>query len=252
MPLTLGAPNQRADRDEIAISELLYHHPTNPLLEYVELVSRENLLLQSGVHPWRIDGGISFTFPPATSVSAGEFILLVPFAPTNSALLDTFAQAYNIDTNAVTILGPYDGSLSDRGERVAIEKPLLNGASVSGWVLIDEVYYYDNEPFPAAADGSGMSLHRVYDQESAQTAGNWIASAPLPAFTAPPFSLSESSGTLEWNAAPGLTYIVECKNDLFDTHWLVIGQTSGNGPVMFNDPQAALHPFRVYRVRTTQ
>jgi hypothetical protein len=52
--------------------------------------------------------------------------------------------------------------LSNKGERIAVEKPQAADlpATNMSWVIVDEVIYYDAEPWPEGADGEGGSISR--------------------------------------------------------------------------------------------
>jgi len=91
--------------------------------------------------------------------------------------LSTFLNVYGLTNNEVQILGPYSGRLSNRGERVALERPQppdMEGDPVS-WVIVDEVIYFDRGPWPTQADGTGRSLERTQVQGSGNNPANWQA-----------------------------------------------------------------------------
>jgi hypothetical protein len=173
---------------DLQIDELMYH-PADPNEEYVELhnptaraISPENEAGQ-----WRLDGGVEHSFPPGLSIPAGGRLLVVGFDPqAQPSRLAGFMAAYNTGAlvPGVDIVGPWSGALSNRGERVALEKPEMPdqpGDSVS-WVIVDEVIYGDVAPWPEAADGSGGALQRIHaDQHhSGNDPDNWTSAAPTP------------------------------------------------------------------------
>ena len=64
-------------------------------------------------------------------------------------------------------------------ERFALERPQapdLPGDPVS-WVVVDEVAYFEQAPFPPAADGAGAALHRVSAAQPGSDPANWTAAA---------------------------------------------------------------------------
>ena len=65
--------------------------------------------------------------------------------------------------------GPYEGSLSNAGETLALEDK--NGATVCG------VRYNDRGKWPVAADGAGHSIRLKNKYLSCENFDNWIASA---------------------------------------------------------------------------
>lgn len=112
----------------------------------------------------RIDGGVSYTFPSGFNLPAGEKLWLVSFDPADTTLLNLFCSTYGLVAANETFLGPYSGHLSNEGERVAIEwsqasddplNPLDNS-----WAILDELYYFNQSPWPDDAAGTGYPLVR--------------------------------------------------------------------------------------------
>src|SRR5207302_2403215 len=96
----------------------------NVLDEFVELfnpaATAVNLFDTNGA--WRIDGGVSFTFPTNTTLSAGGYLLVVNFDPADATALDAFRAKYGLSDSNLPIFGRYCGKLGNRGGRVGIEK----------------------------------------------------------------------------------------------------------------------------------
>lgn len=172
----------------VVIDELMYH-PLESNEEYIELYNpaADTVNLENTEGSWRLDGAVDFTFSSGTSIPPDGRLLIVGFDPiTETARLDAFFTAYNVQsiTAGVQIVGPWSGSLSNSGERVALEYPLAPdqpGQSLC-WVIVDEVIYSDAAPWPEAADGTGDVLQRVFaDQHhSGNTPANWQAGLPTP------------------------------------------------------------------------
>jgi hypothetical protein len=158
----------------------------NTLDEFVELYNPTTAAIDlfETEGGWRIADGIRFQFEPGTSLSAGDYLLLVNFDPTDEALLAAFRARYRVRPD-LTVLGPYDGNLSNSGERISLEKPRapLAPADPVVWVLMDEVIYFDRDPWPRDPDGNGPSLHRIRTDVSGNDPANWIASLPAPGGT---------------------------------------------------------------------
>jgi len=87
-------------------------------------------------------------------------------------------------TPGVNIFGPYGGDLSNGSERLSLERseaPDLPDTDIPR-VIVDEVFYGDYAPWPAAADGTGQALGRLSAQAavSGNDPANWQATSPSP------------------------------------------------------------------------
>ena len=129
---TLG---QCSRRTSLVVSEIMYH-PTNSLLEFVELFnSRGEPQDMSG---FQLGGSINYTFPNGTTLPDGRFLVV---AKSPADLQNTYGIA--------GVLGPYTNNLPNDNGTVL----LINQA---GAVFL-EVDYSDHSPWPVAAD-AGHSL----------------------------------------------------------------------------------------------
>jgi hypothetical protein len=187
MPRTLNAPNSAGLAGPV-ISEIMYHPPDtggvdNTRDEYVELFNPAgtSVVLQDMNGVWRLDGGIEFTFPANTTLPPGGTLLVVNFDPADSTALSAFRSVYGLN-GVVPILGPYSGKLGNRSDRVALEKPQfpdLPGDPYS-WIIVDEVIYGNQNPWPTNANGWGMALRRAASTASGNDPANWLADTPSP------------------------------------------------------------------------
>ncbi|MDF7800428.1 lamin tail domain-containing protein [Pontiellaceae bacterium B1224] len=171
--MTLPTPEAPNDLlDYLWISELMYNPPApsgyanGDIVEYIQIENRVGYAIpfESSEGPFRIDGGVSYTFPSGFSLLAGEKLWLVSFDPSDATLLNLFCSTYGLNAAEEIILGPYKGHLSNGGERVAIEwlqasddpfQPLE-----TSWAVLDELYYFNQSPWPEEADGTGYPLVR--------------------------------------------------------------------------------------------
>jgi hypothetical protein len=179
---TTNAANA-APVQEVVISELMYHPPgtaadpgDNSSDEYIEIlnISGGQVDFWNDAGTWRVDGK-SYTFPSNTSLAAGSSLLVVSFDPADPVALNTFLNVYGLTNGEVEIFGPYSGELSNRGERIALERPQapdIEGDPAS-WVIVDEVIYFDRAPWPVGADGTGRALERTEVQKSGNDPANW-------------------------------------------------------------------------------
>ena len=174
---------------KLVISEVMYC-PTsadgvtdNVMDEYVEVFNATgqaiNLFTTNGA--WRLEGGVDWSFAPGTQLAAGETLLVVSFDPANPSLLDRFRQTYGL-TGTVRFQGPFAGKLSNRSDRLGIERPQypdLPGEPYS-WVIVDEVIYGNQVPWPEGALGTGLSFHRISSDRLGNDPDNWRAANPSP------------------------------------------------------------------------
>jgi len=193
---TLGGANAPPDQT-VAISKIMYHPlPTidnpenNENDEYVEIHNSGTtpVNLWNAAGPWRLDGDTEYTFPAGVTLASGERIVLVTFEPENDAEeMRGFRNAHGVSHGQVRLFGPWSGELSNRGGRVALERPQAPdppGTEVS-WVIVDEAIYFDRAPWPTGSDRTGKPIARLATARSGRDPSNWqtaFSSAPgLPA-----------------------------------------------------------------------
>jgi len=192
--LTLGAPNAGPLVGPAVINEIMYQPPplgtnNNTLDEFLELLN-----VTSGAVPlfdpliptntWRIRGGVDLEFPAHFSLPAGGFVLLVNFDPVGDpSQAAAFRSRYAVDAST-PILGPYRGNLENRGERLALYRPDPPQVAPSPdagqvpYVLVDEVRYGSELPWPTDARGTGRSLQRLSIAAYGNDVGNWQSANP--------------------------------------------------------------------------
>jgi hypothetical protein len=172
----------------IVIDELMYH-PVDANDEYLELYNptSSGILLENSNGTWRLDGGVDYTFGAGTSIPAYGRLIVVGFNPISEPLhLSAFIAAYGTGPliPGTNIVGPWTGVLSNRGERIALEKPQApdQPGDPVFWVIVDEVIYGDCPPWPEAPDGSGEALKRIHADQyhSGNDPANWQAAPPSP------------------------------------------------------------------------
>ncbi|HXI51948.1 MAG TPA: lamin tail domain-containing protein, partial [Candidatus Saccharimonadales bacterium] len=173
---TPNAPNSGPRVGPVVLSEIQYHPDTGDL-EFVELqnVTTNPVPLFDPAHPtntWRLDG-LGYTFPTDLTLPPRGLLVL---AATDPAL---FRARYAVPVE-VPVLGPYPGLLQDSGERLELQRPDVPDTNGVAYVAVDTVRYNDKAPWPAAADGSGPSLHRKNPAAYGNDPANWEAAVPSP------------------------------------------------------------------------
>ena len=109
-----------------------------------------------------LSGGVTFTFPRPTVVPAGEFVVL-------AASPQTLETTHGLDPGSVK--GPYEGSLSNDGERLELW--------TAGGYLASYIEYSDASPWPETPDGMGPTLERISPLREEGDAEAWAASIPV-------------------------------------------------------------------------
>ncbi|MBL9174171.1 MAG: lamin tail domain-containing protein [Verrucomicrobiales bacterium] len=172
---TPGAANASWRREEVVISELMYHPISDDDRdEYLELHNRSERTLDLG--GWRFTSGIGFEFPPGTQIPpAGDLVV---------AKDPVHLRAKYPQLNSGTVFGGYSGTLSDRGERIALARPddiqSTNDVGVIStsriYIDIAEVTYLDGGSWGTWSDGGGSSLELTDLQADPLQASNWADS----------------------------------------------------------------------------
>ncbi len=135
-------PNR--DFSGLRVTEIMYHPPTaggidGDEFEFLELKNAGTDTLDLGGLSFT---GITYTFPPGTLLSPGQFFVLA-----------RSAANFQVRYPGVTLGGVYSGRLDNGGERLAIRTP--------GGVEVLSLTFSDSVPWPATPDGYGFSLVSV-------------------------------------------------------------------------------------------
>ena len=160
--LNAGAQAVFSVPDSIVINEIMYHHHPDYLAtgttdnpeEWVELTNRSGGTVS--LAGWKLRGGVSFDFT-TQSIAPGAFLVIAR----NPAAL---AVKYP----AISITGPWTGSLSNKSDLVRLEDPADNAA--------DEVRYYAGGRWDGRADGGGSSLELRDADADNSSPESWAAS----------------------------------------------------------------------------
>jgi len=138
----------------VVFNELMYHPPPGQeSLEFVEL--HNQMAVDMDISKWSLQQGISFEFPEGTVVPGGGYLVL---AKDPAAFQQVGAE----------VMGPYEGSLSNGGERLELRD--RNDRRM------DVIDYDDGGQWPIAPDGSGASLAKMDEDTLSRRAENWSSS----------------------------------------------------------------------------
>ncbi len=154
---------------EVLINEVLSHVEA-PVHDMIELYNPTNQLIDLG--GWRLSEAVSHQFRPGTQLNPFGTLLVLSFDPNNADNADraaAFRATYGLG-DWVTLVGGYDGRLSNRGEQLRLTR--------ADGTLEDEVDYDDHAPWPIQADGRGSSLLRREVAAWGSDSGSWTALPP--------------------------------------------------------------------------
>ncbi len=182
----------------VVFSEIMYHPAdlnTNAGVlfaadgEYLEIFNRSATSVplydpRAPTNTWKLDGAVHYSFPGGSSIPARGLLVVVSFNPLARPIqLEAFKAQYGL--SGLTVVGPYSGSLGNKGEKVSLKFPDVAITNTFGeitvpYVVAEEVSYQDNSGWPSGADGFGYALTRVDPSSFANDPLNWIAARPTP------------------------------------------------------------------------
>ena len=128
--------------------------------EFVEIYNRGTTSVD--LAGWRLvdSSQVMFILPGGTTIEAGGYLVFYD---------DVEAVAYyGLDLNIS--YGPYTGGLSGDGELIQLQN--------SSAVVVDEVLYDDNWPWPPQPDGDGPSLELIDSAGDNNDPANWGVGQP--------------------------------------------------------------------------
>lgn len=221
---SLGGPNAGPLVGPVVINEIMYHPPAivgtnnNTLDEFIELrnVSGQTVPLfdpNAPTNTWRLEGAVEFSFPPGLELGPDGYVLVVGFDPVFDLFSLNQLRAYYGLGPGVVVLGPYAGRLDNAGDRLRLSRPDPPQAAPNPrpgfvpYVLVDEVAYAPESPWPAEADGTGFSLQRRVSTAYGNDPVNWMAASPTPAAPNPDSAGLDGDGDGlpdDWEIAHGL------------------------------------------------
>jgi len=200
--LTLGSANTGPRVGPVVIDEIHYHpeDPDGPgeidadNLEFIEIwnptTQTVNLWDSYQVegdwtdYPWTVEGFSFAAGAEGESLAPGQRLVVVPFDPDmETDTLADFETHYGLVGSGVRIVGPYKGQLNDTGETVRLERPdqpPLDNVDFVPYLLVDEVTYGDQSPWPTEPGTDFLSLSRVSPGAWGNDPASWVALAPTP------------------------------------------------------------------------
>ncbi|MCL4179863.1 MAG: lamin tail domain-containing protein [Verrucomicrobia bacterium] len=144
-------------QDFLVLNEIMFN-PAAPDAEFVEIHNRSTLTTFD-LSGYRLNGA-DLTFPEGTVIPPNGFIV----AAENLA---AFRTAYG---PTIPVAAIFNGSLDNGGETLKLIKP---GTTPDLDLLIDEVTYDDDPPWPTLADGFGPSIQLIDPTHDNNRVANW-------------------------------------------------------------------------------
>ncbi|MBM3845061.1 MAG: hypothetical protein FJ405_02085, partial [Verrucomicrobia bacterium] len=191
----LGKSNSAPRVGPVVIGEIMFRPPDlgtndNTRDEFIELlnITSSPVSLFDPAHPtnvWRLRDGVSYRFPSGEILGPRGTLVVVSFDPiTNALALAEFRNAYGLGGD-VRILGPYEGKLNNRSDRIELQKPdapqtVGQEIGQAPYVEVDHVEYSDVAPWPSDADGTGRSLQKRSDHLYGNDPASWQSGVPSP------------------------------------------------------------------------
>ncbi|HOB97339.1 MAG TPA: lamin tail domain-containing protein [Verrucomicrobiota bacterium] len=145
---------------KLLISEIMYHPaaPASSFIEILNLSPTETLPL-GGL---RVDG-IDATIGHGRFIAPGGYAVVAKSLP-------GYQSSYG---NAEAVVAEFNGTLDNGGETLSLQ--WKDGTNT---IVLDQVTYDDDPPWPAAADGAGASLQLIHVFRDNDRIGNWTAIEP--------------------------------------------------------------------------
>lgn len=197
---TLGGPNAGPAIGDVIISEL-YFNPLDPdgagtiqarNLEFLELTNVSDAPID--LTGWQLAGEVEYAVPDSTTLGAGESMVVVGFDPTstsgrNNANVFKFTLGLGFTEPLYgRLLDPALGNrtrdaLKDEGALVQLVRPGVPPAddpSAIPLVVVDQVSYLPEAPWPEGTAATGQSLTRTSPQDYGPLPTSWLAATPSP------------------------------------------------------------------------
>ncbi|MGD2095854.1 MAG: lamin tail domain-containing protein, partial [Phycisphaerales bacterium] len=174
---SVEAQNQQEVNPSVVINEIHYDPDVRTeLVEFIELYNFGSTNVD--LSGWYFSDGISYQFPPGTTLSAGGYIIIAQNLSHISDKWGGVSGRYEIPQNL--ILGPFEGKLRNEGEK--IELCDADGEE------IDRVDYQLGFPWPTVGDavpddepGTVHSIQLINPFIDNDLAGSWRSALPTPA-----------------------------------------------------------------------
>lgn len=163
---TPGAANAGLARPDIMITEIFFDPISDDDRdEWLELHNPGAAPVDLG--GWRFTDGIGFEFPGGTTIAPGGWLVVAKDAART--------RAAHPSLPAAAVVGDFEGTLSNNGERLTLVRPEIDGVETLE-VLVDTVAYRAQSRWSRWAAGGGSSLEVTDLRADREMASAWADS----------------------------------------------------------------------------
>lgn len=148
-------------RFRVVINEIMTA-PDAPGAEYIELVNNSSVSPQDLQGITLIGNQLEFTFPAGAALEPGDLLCVVQDS-------EAFTAAYGI---GLPVAGEFSGNIQSEGDLLRLIRP---GTTSESDTIVDEVWFQESTPWPAAPAGSAYQL--LDPLRDNNRVGNWTATA---------------------------------------------------------------------------
>jgi VCBS repeat-containing protein len=162
---------------DIVINEIMFRpgggYPEITNREFIELYNRGTSAID--LSGWRIDSGVSFTFPQGRTMNAGSYLVV-------AANVAAFQAAYPSVTN---VIGGWTGTLSNSGETLSLidadgeSLDSVHYAAEGDWAQRVRETGFNGWDWSSLANGGGRSLELRNPHLSNASGQNWTFSTVI-------------------------------------------------------------------------
>lgn len=184
---------------------------------------------------WRLRGAADFNFPENVSLSAGGFLLVVNFDPSEPGALSAFTNRVGALPAGVQVFGPFRGTdkLRNGGDTVELLKgdvpqsPQHPDFRLVPYIRVDKIDYNDDPPWPNAR-ANGFSLQRKSSYDYGNDPINWSTNRPTagrfntPGGVEPP-SIATQPESRTVTAGSHVTFRVTARGGELHYQWMTNG-----------------------------
>ena len=199
-------------QDYLVINEIMYN-PAVPDAGFVEILNTSTSVTFDLSN--YILKGADFTFPEGTIIYPGGFVVVAKDPV-------VFASTYG---SSIPVAGTFSGKLQNNGETLSLVKP---GITPDQDIVIDQVRYGGQAPWPEAPNGSGPSLQLIDPRQDNSRVANWAAVTVTTAPSPPQWTFVSVSGTA--SSSTIYLYLTSAGDVHIDDLSLVAGSVPNVGP----------------------